>query len=433
MKKHVKTSLLLMAVTASPAWAGSSADGTKIGNGDGGDAVYCAWSRGSDMSEGYYFLDYLVTMDMDFGEDATVANWNQSASRIQNIFASISPGMAASFKSFVQDTANHHDYTRPHVWEPATEILAINDQKLVSSVPANCKNGDNIKLFQVVAHQNDVVSGRPSGQRVYTYLPKMFIELSKTSPLQLSYLYTHEWLWKHSSNINRNRRINRMIHSAKIEEMSPTEITNQLLGMGFDLNQFGPLTPPSNSPAKPRVDYNPAESDTEVKNLFETKDYCKSRINENSKNRYDLGRQPNFRFYGWSRNFGSDHGHTSTFGLSRTDKTKPQPKSGYNLSAKLVTGVGPEGYLFDIQLDGGEVQFHCEGWYDRDRQPWDESLVKCTAFATDNGEKLIEPVSQMPLELYGEFYAGCFIAKTENFYLDSEMQKEGRVMIIGEF
>lgn len=441
MMELVKKSLLLTMIAATSAWA---EDGVKIGNGDGGDAVYCRHSSDDNVPvDGYYFLDYLATLNMDFGENVQITGWSQSAARIQHIFQSLSPGMAESFKSYVQDLANHHDFTRAHVWEPADGILAIHDQKLVSSVPESCMNHGSIKLFQVVAHQNPQVSGRPAGQRVYTYVPKMFDALNKTSPLQMSYLYLHEWLWKHSDNVNRNRRINRMIHSVSLQEMSAAEIKQQLIGMGFDFTQFDGSNPTPNkpapnpnTPAKPRplppgaIDYRPTESNDEIKNLFTTEDYCKERINHPYNTRYYIGGEAKFRFYGWLENVLNHRGGgSSSIAFDHDDMTKHRPASNHVLNARIVKTVGNS---FDLQIDGGEVIFHCNGTMIEGSPPQNPSSVGCYAVAKSDGERLYWLNTKRPVQFIGNLYPGCFVAKTEPVDVMTGAIF-GKFMIIGEF
>jgi hypothetical protein len=252
----IRTALLCLLVLSSPGFAAGRA-----GN---GFAVRCRPEAGG-LAGGYYSLDYLVTMGQ--GASRPVKSWAESAARIKKLLAGVlSRAQLDLFEDFVTSVRNTDDYSRRRVWEPAPfgvinlrkkgvpedpdpapvpkEQLKSNLRSLVSELPEPCKNSEgDSELIPAVVFQDEAFTGRPVGYLVYKFVPQLLNDLEVTDPLQLSYLYLHEWLWDISNSEDRNRRINQLLHSERVEKMSPAQLRKQLVGMGLNLGPDGELEP----------------------------------------------------------------------------------------------------------------------------------------------------------------------------------------------
>lgn len=207
--------------------------GQEVGN--GGDIIQCRSSAANDLS-GYYSLDYLLTYDP---KDALipVSSINQSLDRIQNNFRSKVPELLPSFEDYRRFLFNS-DPTRSRLWEPAPfGLVEIRDEDLpvAQTLPANCKLGDKLQLIQAAIRLFSSYSGANSGTIIYKYMPEFLGDLSVVSPVQVSFVVIHEWLWDHSFSVDRNRRINRFLHSQAFDRMSRDEILATFRNFGFPI------------------------------------------------------------------------------------------------------------------------------------------------------------------------------------------------------
>jgi hypothetical protein len=229
--------------------SGSAYAGVYIGN--GGNVINCtAASNGSNNLNGYYALDYLLTLDTSTGSDdmTPVTSWQESADHIYNLLINKVPALAPSFKDFTNLVYNT-SYAQMRVWEPSPfGLVQLNDQRITSLIPTNCQASDGTyQIVQAVIREYSGFSGTQSGHYIYKYVPQLLQQLDQQSPLQLSYLLVHEWLWDLSSNVDRNRRINHFLHSRDIETMSAVDVVANLTGMGLTIpgsqaNSFDPLS-----------------------------------------------------------------------------------------------------------------------------------------------------------------------------------------------
>lgn len=202
--------------------------------GNGGDAIFCQKSADNKL-DGYYALDYVVTLASKTGDDGltNVASWDKSSERIYNLLLVKAPTMAPYFKEF-RETVFNKDYSKTKVWEPTPfGLMDLDDQNITSLIPENCKKDGKVQITQAVIRQFENYSGTERGHTIYKYDPDIVSSLDKKSPLQLSFLMVHEWLWDLSQNVDRNRRINRFLHSKEIESMPPEVVVNNLKGMGL--------------------------------------------------------------------------------------------------------------------------------------------------------------------------------------------------------
>lgn len=206
------------------------------GVGNGGDSIFCK-ANSENMLNGTYSLDYILTLNeknQDLDSQA-VASWESSAERIHQILRTKLPAFADSFNEYRHLAFNSKNLSEKRIWEAAAfGLLDIKDEVITSQVPANCKNSGEVKVNQTVIRQFESFVGT-NKQIVYKYVPELIQELNAKSPLQLSYLMIHEWLWDISTNVQRNRRINKFLHSKQIDTMNSEDITAYLQSMGLQI------------------------------------------------------------------------------------------------------------------------------------------------------------------------------------------------------
>ena len=118
--------------------------------------------------------------------------------------------------------------------------MSLNDQKIVTLIPTNCRQNGKVQIVQAVIRQESKFTGRPPGDLVYRFVPAVLDELESKAPMQLSFLLVHEWLWDVSKNVDRNRRINRFLHSEALEHLSAEAVQAQLAGLGLTAGSRNP-------------------------------------------------------------------------------------------------------------------------------------------------------------------------------------------------
>lgn len=205
--------------------------------GNGGDAIECFPGTDNNLN-GIYSLDYILTLQDPKGDDgmASVKSWQASSDRLLKILTEKVPTLSASFRDFSRLLYNK-DFSKPRVWEPAPfGLVKLDDQRIASVLPSNCRaaNGE-FQIMQAVIRLFEDFAGTNRGHYVYKYFPEVLKRLEEQSPLQLSFLLVHEWLWDVSHNVDRNRRVNRFLHSREIETMSADQVVGTLKGMGVIL------------------------------------------------------------------------------------------------------------------------------------------------------------------------------------------------------
>lgn len=211
------------------------AGGVKVGS--GGFAVMCTPSN-KNTYNGYYSLDYLLTEagpNDSKVKPADIKSLEMSLDRIQRVIREKIPSLLESFTEYKSAVFNRTDMNRLRIWEPTPfELINLDDQNFSVSLPENCKSEGVIKGIPAVIRQDKLYSGT-SQHVIYKYVEEVVSQLKQTSPVQLSFLIVHEWLWDISSNVDRNRRVNRLLHSERIESMSSEDIVKELNAYGFYL------------------------------------------------------------------------------------------------------------------------------------------------------------------------------------------------------
>lgn len=227
MKAFSALIILISSLSMAPAHAGFV-----VGN--GGDAIVCKKAPDNSLN-GTYALDYVITLTDKLGTEglSPVSSWKDSSERLLRVLTEKVPTLVPYFKEFTETVFNR-DYSKTKVWEPSPFGLRdLDDESITSLIPQNCKTESKTQLIQAVIREFQNYSGTQRGHIVYKYDPEVVQSLDQKSPLQLSFLMVHEWLWDLSQNVNRNRRINRFLHSQEIETMSSEDVIKSLQGMGL--------------------------------------------------------------------------------------------------------------------------------------------------------------------------------------------------------
>lgn len=215
--------LILTVVFSFAAFAKKKGDGVN----NGGDAIFCYGSTQNDF-DGTYSLDYLLTADSP-RVSVKVQSYEESLARIERLLRDKVPSVAESFADFRATVFNETDLTKARLWEPIDfGLIDLKDEKMTSQIPENCKFNGETRVIQAVIRLSPEFSGSEN-LTIYKFVPSVMAELEVESPLQLSYLLVHEWLWDISSDVEHNRQANRLLHSAEFESMSPEEAERVLL------------------------------------------------------------------------------------------------------------------------------------------------------------------------------------------------------------
>jgi len=219
--------------------------GQDVGN--GGDLIFCKADSAKNQFEGFYSLDYLLANSVEHSQLRQVLNINESLNRIEKLLYEKLPELWASFHDF-RIHLYKNDLLSTRIWESApSQLIDIPDEQLGLSdrIPDNCKGPKGVKISQAVIHLSPGYSGVGPGVTMYRFMPEIITKVSKERPLQVSFLLIHEWLWDHSSNVDRNRRLNKFFHSISFESMTRSQILTLLghLGLSIEQGQFGSFNP----------------------------------------------------------------------------------------------------------------------------------------------------------------------------------------------
>lgn len=222
----------------------SFAEGTIIGN--GGDVIKCGPVDGTPVN-GLTSLDYILTwapLNSDLYKDIQVTSFKNSLDQVESVIQKNYPEFMVSWADFRKNLFNTQHFLENRIWEPAPfGLVDLKDEEIVALVPKECLTDGEVKVIQAVVRQNPNFSGTSDDTIFYKYIPSIVDHLEEYSPLQLSYLVVHEWLWDLSKNVDRNRRFNRFLHSEAPKNLSIEDNRKYASKLGFTLSG-GPLPPP---------------------------------------------------------------------------------------------------------------------------------------------------------------------------------------------
>jgi hypothetical protein len=207
--------------------------------GGGGNSILCNDGK-------YYSYDFVLTqkstgrMIQAFGQ---MQEPTQILQRIADIMAMKVPAMAASLNDFIASlTTNEFDVNfSSRVWVAGLNPLAPLGDESRLRIPAMCLDSKGEpKIFQsVVRFIND------ANVIQYNYDERQVYELSHNSPLQVSFLYIHEWLRDYTQNPGVIMNIDRMLHEDGWITASPEGLLAAMKRYGLNTTGLQPFVPPA--------------------------------------------------------------------------------------------------------------------------------------------------------------------------------------------
>ncbi|MBC7465865.1 MAG: hypothetical protein H7256_07720 [Bdellovibrio sp.] len=201
--------------------------GFSVGN--GGDIIRCP------ILESYLSLDF-VLVSTSKSKVANVESKEESFNRIGNILEKNIPELAGSYRNFTKLIFNENDLSQYYIWNQVSNLPDIQDEEFLN-IPGVCglPSYGPADMHQAVIREFVRTALYPLGQVTFSYDPQA-IALLKNDPLQLSFLFTHEWLWNIALDAKANRAINYFLHSKEIDKLSVSEVRSRLKAFGAVIN-----------------------------------------------------------------------------------------------------------------------------------------------------------------------------------------------------
>ena len=199
------------------------AGGFSVGN--GGDIIRCP------ILEKYLSLDYVLT-GSTLKDLVKIKTKEESFERIGQFLEKNVPELALSYRNFAKLIFNKTDFSQYYIWRPIQFLKDLPDEEFFN-IPGVCglPSHGAADMHQAIIREFVSTKLFPEGQVVFSYEPET-INLLKDDALQISFLFTHEWIWKIAPNAKVNRQINRFLHSEEAENLSATEVRARLKSMG---------------------------------------------------------------------------------------------------------------------------------------------------------------------------------------------------------
>ncbi|MDD0853996.1 hypothetical protein HBN50_12865 [Halobacteriovorax sp. GB3] len=186
----------------------SSSGGSRVGN--GGDVLLC---------------DNKVEVLDSF----RARHYNQNALKISSTASLESivfklkrtiPSLGKSLEYFINNFKNRKSFSDHTFWSPEKELININDEELMTTLPRECS------LIQAVVRFT-------TKRKIFFYNQEVF-EMMEDE--QLSWILVHEWLWDYLHSSSDIRDVNHFLHSLSFEDSSEEEIMSYLNQLGFSIN-----------------------------------------------------------------------------------------------------------------------------------------------------------------------------------------------------
>lgn len=197
--------------------------------GEGGNAIRCDSGK-------VYSWDYLNSQMGSLEVDPQIAK-AKSAVEILKIIQSkidkLNPTMAESLADFRKLNADPFSESSYRIWIKSKNPLVNLGDEYRRQLPQDCVKsaGPDFTLIQAVIRSTP--AGRNDGVVLYSYDPVVFQELERTSPVQLSYLYVHEWLRDYTKSPEALIFGTQLLHSSK--RLTPFQFANFMESIGFNL------------------------------------------------------------------------------------------------------------------------------------------------------------------------------------------------------
>jgi len=217
MKNILIMSLFL--ISTSLAYGG----GVRVGN--GGNIVRCQGETS------FKSLEYVLTKDL-YGRNVKpvkVASLNESLDRILKLISTKLPQYKKSFQNYLTYFMNSQD-DQPYVWH-AGIIQTLDGDTVV--LPYSCQNSlGTVDIVQAVVRTVEKKSNAEISIHFF-YDGDQLFQLSHEAPLQMSFLVVHEWIWDLTSDPQKNRRFDYLLHSTYADQLTTQQLQNELHNIGI--------------------------------------------------------------------------------------------------------------------------------------------------------------------------------------------------------
>lgn len=249
----------------------------------GGDSIFCAPDAalkvesakyGRPYLEGLLNFDYLQTFKPNqYFEAPAGSRWESYRDYIRtNLLRLINPisvnakerALLESFDSFFNSIENQNN-NRSRVWTATQlELHQFKDEELEIDPPRNCLNQQGQpNLLQLIERDRN-----PQQNKVYYRYNQKELNNLKATPLQYSFLMTHEWLWDLTQSRWSNRRMNALMHSKRWSELTPKAFEEEFLNLIEDVERYANDSVPTKDPSAQ------SQNNDEVRSLI-----CKEMVN----------------------------------------------------------------------------------------------------------------------------------------------------------
>lgn len=203
----------------------SLAGGVLIGN--GGNIIRC--SNHSDFQT----LDLVIARGSmgKHVDTEPVQNLNASFKRIEKIIELNLPFALESFREFTRSIKNKNK-SDVFIWKNRFNgVDTVKDE--IPPIPFRCRNNyESIEIIQTIVKYQVKNKETNLDQYIFEYDPEA-LKLIESRPLQISFMYVHEWLWVLTKDVKLNRKINYFLHTSLINELNGEEIKATLNKLGF--------------------------------------------------------------------------------------------------------------------------------------------------------------------------------------------------------
>ena len=186
--------------------------GQEIGN--GGGFVRCPDNK-------YYSYDYVLTTNNSFGIIRSDLNFNQRIQQISQHLHRLADPLAKEFDEFMSILYRQIP-RKKFQWLQQKNLSLLWDPDLDRQLPRQCKNRKQAVVY--MASSNQV----PYSAYYYDLEIINQVQAQLEGDLQVSLLWTHEWLWNHVSRRNflKLAYFNQLLHSEKLTVITPAEYYN---------------------------------------------------------------------------------------------------------------------------------------------------------------------------------------------------------------
>ncbi|MGI4991616.1 hypothetical protein ACRXCV_03255 [Halobacteriovorax sp. GFR7] len=183
--------------------------GSRVGN--GGDILLCGNSI--EVLDSYRAKNY-SSDKMAINEEATPA---AIIEKLENTI----PHLGKSLRVFISNYKERQSFSDSTYWSPEDELINIEDEELMSKLPADCS------LVQAVVRFK-------TARKIFFFNKEVFSNISEE---QLSWILVHEWLWDYLKSSSDIRDVNHFLHSYEFIDANESEMMSFLNKFDFNVDK----------------------------------------------------------------------------------------------------------------------------------------------------------------------------------------------------